>query len=146
MGYGPPRTALRHYVRAALLALCAAWVIVGLVLLVIGCGGSPLAGPTRLANSMLVAGAPASGVLQAECVDEVMRATTEARLTEIQARCDTLSSVYRAVRLSHAALVAALAAAEAGGDMAVVAARVSEAAAAATELAATLAAMKEKRP
>lgn len=94
----------------------------------------------RTANALWLAEQTASPILDAECVQTAKRAKDEAELAKIQARCDVLSSLYRTGRLTHAALVAALA----GGDDSAILLRSAEAAAAGVKLGEALAAMRDR--
>lgn len=98
------------------LALCVAFAgafIVALMLITSGC--SPLAGATHAANATLAALDTAAPAVEA-CGDEWREATTPAALAEVDRVCLPLVQAYRATRLAHAALVAALVLAQARGS------------------------------
>ena len=105
------------------------------------CGTSAIGAATNVANTAHSALSAAAQVLPAECVDTYRAAKTEARIAELDARCLPLRDAYRAARLSHATLVAAIGAASASGDTAEVVARAQDLAFAVQRLGRVLAAI-----
>lgn len=99
--------------------------LTALLTLSTGCGESALSAATRTANAVKATGMAAGEILQVECIDAIRdlgsktdeeRARSRAELAEIQPLCDELSRAYRIERLSHAALLGAIAAAGATAD------------------------------
>lgn len=119
-----------------------------------GCGESALATATRTANAVKAAGMAADLVLQVECIDAIKalpskadeeKARSRAELAEIQPLCDELSRAYRIERLSHAALLGAIAAAGATADPLLLTRRVLEAGRAAERLGQAAASVRDRR-
>ena len=118
------------------------------------CGESALATATRTANAVKAAGMAADVVLQTECVDAIKdlpasnpeeKARSRAALAELQPLCDELKRAYRIERLSHAALLAAIAAVGASTDPLLLTRRVIEAGQAAQRLGDAAAAVRDRR-
>lgn len=109
-----------------------------------GCGESALARATRTANAVRAAGVAASAVLETECVEGVRRAKTPSELAAVTGPCDALRDAYRVERLSHAALLAAIAAGESSSDPLLLTKRVLEAAQAAERVGEAAAAVRDR--
>lgn len=123
--------------------------VIGLVLLAMfalatsGCALSPMDRAVLSANAAATVGEQGRDVLHDACTLRYQDALDRATLARVDAWCIPAGKALAAYRAAWIALSAAIAASQAGGDVAAIAGAVQRMAAAGTELATTLARSSE---
>jgi hypothetical protein len=128
-----------HLARAqSAMGLGVSAIVMVLALLVTGCGASPLKTAIVVSNGLSDVGQAASTTLDSTCVAAYKSAKTEADIAAIDKPCLPAAKAYAVLRATHAALVAAIVAVEAGADPAQLDAAIQRARDAASTLGAVI--------